>query len=139
MSKLYSNMMESISYEKLLPYIYSLYICLITMWLTLFLIIKIYFDDNFIVLFIHYYIVGMFIILYLFIKSLKMNFLVSFIFLVVWWRDILLHFYRFNIKKISSGLYRFMTLNISFFDGDDCIWVWEFLSVFTFWGGGFTF
>ena len=81
MRNLYSDMMKSISYEKLLPDIYSLYIYLIVLWLILFCIIKIYFDDG----------------------------------------------------KTSSGLYRVMTLNISFFDGDDCIWVWKFLSVFTFW------
>ena len=74
MSKLYSNMMESISYEKLLPYIYSLYICLITMWLTLFLIIKIYFDDDFIVLFTHYYIVVMFFIFILVCKIFEDEF-----------------------------------------------------------------
>lgn len=62
MRKLYSDMMESISYEKLLPDIYSLYIYLIALWSILFCIIKIYFDDG----------------------------------------------------KTSSGLYRVMTLNISF-------------------------
>ena len=81
MRNLYSDMMKSISYEKLLPDIYSLYIYLIVLWLILFCIIKIYFDDG----------------------------------------------------KTSSGLYRVMTLNISFFDRYDCIWVWKFLSVFTFW------
>ena len=62
MRNLYSDMMKSISYEKLLPDIYSLYICLIALWSILFLVIKIYFDYYFILLFIHYYIVGMFII-----------------------------------------------------------------------------
>ena len=81
MRNLYSDMMKSISYEKLLPDIYSLYIYLIVLWLILFCIIKIYFDDG----------------------------------------------------KTSSGLSKVMTLNISFFDRYDCIWVWKFLSVFTFW------
>lgn len=69
MRNLYSDMMKSISYEKLLPDIYSLYIYLIVLWLILFCIIKIYFDDG----------------------------------------------------KTSSGLYRVMILNISFFDRYDCI------------------
>lgn len=46
MRNLYSDMMKSISYEKLLPDIYSLYICLIALWSILFCIIKIYFEDE---------------------------------------------------------------------------------------------
>ena len=74
MRNLYSDMMKSISYEKLLPDIYSLYIYLIVLWLILFCIIKIYFDDGFIVLFIHYYIVAMFIIFILVYKIFEDEF-----------------------------------------------------------------
>ena len=74
MRNLYSDMMKSISYEKLLPDIYSLYIYLIVLWSILFCIIKIYFDDDFILLFIHYYIVGRFIIFILVYKIFEDEF-----------------------------------------------------------------